>query len=116
MLVQVLKSKIHRATITDTVLHYDGSLTVDETLIRAAGMLPNEKVQVVNLNNGSRMDTYLIVGPADSGQICLNGPAARLGQPGDLVIILAYGLVNAEEATSHKPIVIKVDEKNRLRP
>jgi len=112
----VLKSKIHRATITETALHYEGSITVDETLIRAAGMLPHEKVQVVNLDNGSRMETYLIVGPADSGQICLNGPAARLGEPGDLVIILAYGLANAEEATSHQPITVKVDEKNRLRP
>ena len=116
MLVHVLKSKIHRATLTETALHYDGSLTLDERLMAAAGMLPQEKVQVVNLSNGARLETYLMVGPAGSGQICLNGPAARLGEPGDLVIILAYGLMDPDEAKSHQPIIVKVDEHNRVRP
>lgn len=108
------KSKIHGATLTHANLKYEGSITIDESLLKAADMLPFERVQVVNLNNGQRFETYIIKGPADSGEIHLNGPAARLGAVGDMVHILSYALVEAEEASFHEPKIIHVDEGNRI--
>ncbi|AEP10968.1 aspartate 1-decarboxylase [Chloracidobacterium thermophilum] len=110
------KSKIHRATVTEANLNYTGSLTVDQDLLDAADILPNEKVSVVNINTGARFETYAISGPRGSGTICLNGAAARLGTPGDLVIIISYGLFTDEEARHLKPRVVKVDAHNRLLP
>ncbi len=114
MLLISLKSKIHRATVTRADLNYEGSLTVDRNLMTAAGFFPHEKVQVVNINNGCRFETYLIEGKPDSGMICLNGGAARLGCKGDLVIIMSYALLSAEEVVKHKPIVVLVDKNNRI--
>ncbi len=111
----MLKSKIHRATLTGTELHYVGSITIDKTLLEAADMLPGEQVQVVNVNSGARLITYIIEGEAGSGTVLLNGPAARLGVPGDLVIVLTYCTMTDEEIATHKPIVVHVDESNRIR-
>ena len=108
------KSKIHGATLTHANLKYEGSITIDESLLKAADMLPFERVQVVNLSNGQRFETYIIKGPADSGEIHLNGPAARLGQVGDMVHILSYALVEAEEASFHEPKIVHVDKRNRI--
>ncbi len=113
MLVTICKSKIHRVTVTDANLNYEGSLTIDERLIKEANLLPYEKVQVVNLNNGERFETYVLVGKADSGIICLNGPAARLGQVGDLLIVISYCHLETEEARKHKPKIVYVDHKNK---
>ncbi|MFH1267170.1 MAG: aspartate 1-decarboxylase [Planctomycetota bacterium] len=110
----MLKSKIHRATLTGTDLNYEGSIAIDRTLLEAADMLPGEQVQVLNLNNGSRLITYTIEGEAGSGMVLLNGPAARLGVPGDRVIVLSYCAVSEEEARLHRPKVVKVDDQNRL--
>lgn len=107
------KSKIHRATVTDANLHYPGSLTVDPELLKAADILPAEQVQVVNISNGARFETYVIEGAAGAGEICLNGAAARLGQPGDTVIIISYALMEDSKARSYSPIVVQIDEKNR---
>ena len=114
MFVTMFKSKIHRATVTEADLNYVGSITIDETLLEAAGILPHEKVQIVNNNNGARFETYTIPGPRDSGVVCLNGAAARLVQPGDTVIIITYALMDHAEAKAFKPTVIVVDEKNRI--
>jgi aspartate 1-decarboxylase len=114
MLLTMLKSKIHRATITESDLHYVGSLTLDPNLMDAADMLPYERVQVLNLSNGSRFETYLIEGGRGSGVVCLNGPAARLGVPGDLIIALTYCQVDAEEARNHIARTIHVDAQNRI--
>ena len=114
MLVTICKSKIHRATVTEANLDYEGSITIDKRLLDETDILPNEKVQVVNLNNGARFETYVFVGEEDSGTICLNGPAARLGQVGDLVIIISYGHVEFEEAKLHQPKVVYVDRQNRI--
>ena len=114
MMLNLLKSKLHRATVTEANLEYMGSITVDETLMEAAHILPNERVQVVDNNNGSRLETYVIPGPKGSGVICLNGAAARLVQPGDTVIIMAYAWMDEAEARAYKPIVVMVDEKNRI--
>jgi aspartate 1-decarboxylase len=111
---EMLVGKIHRARVTDANLNYEGSITVDETLLEAAGILPYEKVHVVDVNNGARLETYTIVGERDSGTICLNGAAARLVQPGDKVIIIAYNLVSDEEARKIKPKLVYVDEMNRI--
>ena len=113
MLLNLLKSKLHRATVTEANLEYMGSITIDEALMEAARILPNERVQVVDNNNGSRLETYVIPGPKGSGVICLNGAAARLVQPGDTVIIMAYAWMEEAEARAYKPIVVMVDEKNR---
>lgn len=115
MLIEVLKSKIHRARVTEANLHYAGSITIDEKLMAAANLLPGEKVQVVNLNNGERFETYAIKGEKNSGVVCLNGPAARLGQAGDYVIILAYAQMSPEEAQKFHHRIVQVNEKNRLR-
>jgi len=111
----MLRSKIHRARLTGIDLNYEGSITIDRELLEAADMLPGEQVQVLNLNNGQRFITYVIEAPAGSGTVLLNGPAARLGMPGDLVIILAYCVVSEEEARRLRPKVIHVDEQNRIR-
>jgi len=114
MLVTICKSKIHRAIVTEADLNYEGSITIDKKLMDAADILPNEKVQVLNLNNGARFETYVLVAEANSGTICLNGPAARLGQVGDLLIIVSYCELEFEEAKKYKPKVIYVDKKNRM--
>ena len=114
MFLTMLKSKIHRATITDANLHYPGSLTLDPLLIEAAGMLVNERVQVVNINTGDRFETYIIPGERGKGTVCLNGAAARLGQPGDLIIAITYVQLDAEEARVHIPKVVHVDGQNQI--
>ncbi len=108
------KSKIHRATITRSELYYMGSLTVDDALLKAADILPYEKVQVVNVNNGNRFETYAIPGEANSGTICLNGAAARLGHVGDEIIIITYAAYADEEAMAHQPTIVLVDKENRI--
>jgi aspartate 1-decarboxylase len=111
----MLKSKIFHAIITAAELHYKGSITIDEEIIEKADLKENEKVEVLNLHNGSRLETYVIRGKRASGTICLNGPAARLGHKGDKVIILSYGLYTEEELKKIKPIIIELDEKNRIK-
>lgn len=108
----MMKSKIHRATVTEANLNYVGSITIDENLMDAADLLENEKVQIVNNNNGARLETYVIPGPRGSGVICLNGAAARLVQPGDTVIIISYALMAQEELKDHKPTILFVNEQN----
>src|SRR5689334_10184205 len=110
----LMKSKIHRATITSADLHYEGSLTLDADLMEAADLLPYEEIQVVNVNNGARFSTYVIEGPRGSGVLQLNGAAARLGHPGDLVIIISYGVFDAAEVERHQPRVVFVDGANRI--
>ncbi len=114
MTIQILKSKIHRVKITEADLNYVGSITIDEDLMDAVNLLPNERVQVVNVNNGERLETYVIKGSRGSGVICLNGPAARKGMVGDMVIIVSYGTMEFEEARSFKPWIVFPDENNRL--
>ncbi len=110
----MFKSKIHRAKVTEANLNYMGSITIDEALMQAANILPHEKVQVVNNNNGARLETYCIPGPPHSGVICLNGAAARLVQPGDIVIIISYAAVSEEKVLEHKPLIVFVDENNKV--
>ncbi|MGN6603770.1 MAG: aspartate 1-decarboxylase [Ginsengibacter sp.] len=114
MNIEVLKSKIHHIIITEASLNYVGSLTLDEALMEAAGMIENEKVQIVNLNNGERLETYLIKGKRRSGICCLNGPAARKGAVGDIVIVISYASMPFEEAKKFKPTVIFPNEKNQI--
>jgi aspartate 1-decarboxylase len=114
MQIQLLKSKIHRARVTQTELHYVGSITIDEALMEAAQIFEHEKVQVVNVNNGERLETYVIKGERESGQICLNGPAARKAVVGDAVIIISYGIFSMEEAREYKPVTIFPDTNNHL--
>ena len=114
MRIEVCKSKIHRVTVTEADLHYEGSITIDEDLIDAANLIEFEKVQVVNVNNGERLETYVIKGERGSGVICLNGPAARRAQKGDLVIIISYASMTPEEAKAHKPTLIFPNAQNRL--
>ncbi len=114
MLIQVVKSKIHRVRVTQAELNYIGSITIDEELMKACNMVEGEKVQIVNINNGQRLETYTIKGEADSGVICLNGPAARLVAVDDQIIIIAYGIMEMEEAKSFKPSIIFPDEKTNL--
>ena len=113
MQIQVLKSKIHRVKITQAELHYVGSITIDEDLMDAANVIENEKVQIFNINNGERLETYVIKGKRSSGQVCLNGPAARRAQIGDLIIIISYASMDFEEAKKHKPAAI-FPKDNRL--
>jgi aspartate 1-decarboxylase len=110
----MLRSKIHRATLTGTELDYEGSIAIDRTLIEAANLLPGEQVHVLNLSNAQRLITYVIEAPAGSGTIMLNGPAARLGHVGDKVVILAYGAFDDQEARNLKPKIVHVDDKNGL--
>jgi len=114
MQVSMLKTKIHRARVTQTDLHYEGSITVDRDLLNEAGILPFEQVDVLNINNGQRFTTYAIVGEAGSGVIGINGAAARLAQPDDLVIICAYAYMNPTEAEQHVPKVVSVCKNNRI--
>ena len=114
MHIEVMKSKIHRVTVTQAELHYVGSVTIDEDLLDAANFVENEKVTIVNINNGERFETYTIRGERGSGTICLNGPAARKVQVGDVVIIFSYALIDFAEARQHKPTVIFPNEHNRL--
>ncbi len=108
----MLRAKLHRLRVTEADLYYEGSITIDEELLDAAGMLPYEKVQVVNVNNGSRLETYTIPGEAGERTVCLNGPAARLAAPGDEVIVIAYAELTPSEAREHHPRVVHVDENN----
>ncbi len=115
MFIEVLKSKIHRVTVTEARLDYIGSITIDEDLLDAAGIIPGERVYIVNNNNGARLDTYTIAGERGKGTICLNGAAARLVQPGDIVIIMSYATMTPDEARTFKPTVIFPDTAtNRL--
>ncbi len=114
MLINLFKSKIHRVKVTQAELNYVGSITIDEDLLDAAGIIENEKVQIVNNNNGERLETYVIKGERGSGVICLNGAAARKAQVGDILIIIAYAWISPEEAKNHQPKIIFPDENNRL--
>ncbi|WP_207493518.1 aspartate 1-decarboxylase [Aridibaculum aurantiacum] len=114
MQIQILKSKIHRATITEANLNYVGSLTLDEDLMDAANMIEHEKIQVVNVNNGERLETYLIKGKRGSGVVCLNGPAARKGMTGDVIVIISYAVMDFEAAKKYKPSVVFPKEGNLL--
>ncbi|MGN6437710.1 MAG: aspartate 1-decarboxylase [Agriterribacter sp.] len=114
MEIEILKSKIHRAVITEANLNYVGSLTLDSDLMDAANLIENEKIQIVNVNNGSRIETYLIKGRPGSGVCCLNGPAARQGAVGDTVIIISYATMDFEEAKQFKPRIIFPKDGNRL--
>lgn len=115
MFINIMKSKIHRATVTDANLNYIGSITIDKELMKAADIIENEKVQIVNINNGNRFETYAIAGEPNSGTICLNGAAARLVQPGDTVIIITYAMMTKEEAAGFKPYIVYVDENNEIK-
>lgn len=115
MLRMMLNSKIHRATVTEADLNYVGSITIDQDLLDAVGMLPNEKVHIVNNNNGARFETYIISGERGSGVICVNGAAARLVQKGDIVIILSYAYIMDENARDHKPAVAIMDGSNKIK-
>ena len=112
--IEILKSKVHRAVITEANLNYVGSLTLDEDLMDAANFIEHEKVQIVNVNNGSRIETYLIKGKRGSGVCCLNGPAARQGAAGDIVIVISYARMDFEEAKNFKPFVAYPDERNKV--
>lgn len=113
MMRTMMKSKLHRATVTEANLNYVGSITIDEDLMDAADLYENEKVQIVNNHNGARFETYVITGERGSGVICLNGAAARLVQPGDTVIIISYGMMTDAEAKVHKPIITLLDASNK---
>lgn len=114
MIIELLKSKVHRVTITEADLNYVGSLTLDEDIMDAANMIENEKVQIVNVNNGTRIETYLIKGKRGSGTCCLNGPAARKGAVGDVVIVLSYAQMEFEEAKRFRPAIVFPKEGNKL--
>ena len=115
MFIQVLKSKIHRATITEINLEYEGSITIDEDLLERANIVPYERLQIVNIYNGIRFETYCMPGQRKSGIICLNGAAARLGAPGDKIIIISYMFLTHDELKNYKPIIIHVDDNNKYR-
>jgi aspartate 1-decarboxylase len=112
MTITMFKAKLHRLRVTEADLYYEGSITIDEELLEAAGILPYEKVQVVNVNNGARLETYTIPGEPGERTVCLNGPAARLAATGDQVIVISYAEMTPEEAESHEPNVVLVDENN----
>jgi aspartate 1-decarboxylase len=114
MQIQILKSKIHRVKVTQAELHYVGSITIDEDLMDAANILENEKVQIVNINNGERLETYVIKGERGSGTICLNGPAARKAEVGDIIIVISYASMDFEKAKTWKPVVVFPDQNNIL--
>ena len=115
MILTMLKGKIHKATVTQAELNYMGSITIDKTLMEASKIIENEKVQIVDINNGERFETYVIPGKRDSGVICVNGAAARLVQPGDKVIIIAYAQMEEEEAKKYKPAVVFMNEDNTIK-
>ncbi len=114
MQIEILKSKIHHAVITEANLHYVGSLTLDENLMDAANMVEYEKIQIVNMNNGERIETYLIKGERNSGVCCLNGPAARKGEVGDIVIVLSYCSIDSESGRNWKPVIVFPTKGNQL--
>ena len=114
MQIEVFKSKIHRVRVTQAELHYVGSITLDAALLEGANIIENEKVQIVNINNGERFETYVIKGERNSGTVCLNGPAARKVQVGDIIIIVSYGIMDFEEAKVHSPKIIFPDNNNKL--
>lgn len=114
MQIEVMKSKIHRVKVTEANLHYIGSITIDENLMEAANLIENEKVQVLNIDNGERLETYVIRGTRGSGMICLNGPAARRVSVGDTVIVISYATMDFEQAKQHKPVIIFPKEDNTL--
>ena len=114
MLLTLLKAKLHRATVTEANLNYTGSITIDKDIIDQAGIFIHEKVQIVNNNTGARFETYVIEGKSGSGVLCLNGAAARLVQPGDKVIIMAYAQMTPEEAQTHKPVVLLLGDNNQI--
>ena len=115
MLIEVVKSKIHQVKVTEANLHYVGSITIEENLMKAANLIENEKVQVLNINNGERLETYVIKGERDSGVVCLNGPAARKVYVGDPVVVISYATMDFEEAKTFKPRIIFPDENNKLK-
>ncbi len=115
MLLTLCKSKIHRAKVTEAELYYEGSITIDEQLLNASGILPYEKVQIVNVNNGARLETYTIPGKPNSGIVCLNGPAARMGSVGDEIIVISYAEFEEKEASGYEPTVVLVDSRNMIR-
>ena len=115
MLLQIRKSKIHKATVTDANLNYEGSITIDDDLLKATNILPGERVQVVNNHNGERLETYVIKGESGSGVVCLNGAAARRAEIGDVVIIICYAFMTPEEAKDHKPLAVFVDKNNKIK-
>jgi len=115
MLRLICRAKLHRLTVTEANIAYEGSLTIDDKLLKAADIIPGEQVQVVNLNNGERFETYVIEGKSDSGVVCLNGGTARLGAPGDKLIVMSYALVDDKEIKNFSPKVILVDERNRIK-
>ena len=115
MQIEILKSKLHHLTVTEANLHYVGSITIDETLMEAANLIENEKVQVLNMNNGERLETYVIKGEKNSGIICLNGPAARKVVVGDQVVVISFCMMDFEEAKTFKPWIIFPDENNRIK-
>ena len=115
MLLTMLKSKLHRAVVSDSDLQYEGSIGIDATLLAAANMLPNERVDVLNINNGQRFSTYVITAPEGSGQIIVNGAAARLVQKGDLVIICAFAQMSEVEAKAYQPLIVQLNEKNQAK-
>ncbi|RYF98384.1 MAG: aspartate 1-decarboxylase [Chitinophagaceae bacterium] len=114
MIIEILKSKIHRVKVTQAELNYVGSITIDEDLLDAANIIPNEKVQIVNNNNGERFETYAIRGERGTGMVCLNGATARKVQLGDILIIMSYGLLPMEEAKKYQPILVFPDDNNKL--
>jgi aspartate 1-decarboxylase len=114
MQIELLKTKIHRATVTEANLNYEGSITIDKSLMNAAGLLPYEKVSILDVNNGARFDTYVIEGKADSGIICLNGAAARLVQVQDIIIIVAYASFTPSEAKDWQPTLVRVNSRNQI--
>jgi len=114
MRIELLKSKIHRVKITQAELHYVGSITIDEDLMDAANIIENEKVQVVNINNGERLETYVIKGERGSGMVCMNGPAARKVQVGDIVIVISYASMEQEEAKQYDPVIVFPDNQNKI--
>lgn len=111
----IMKSKIHQAIVTEANLHYEGSITIDEELLKAADLVAGEQVHIVNLNNGSRIETYCVPGATGSGTVCMNGAAARWAQVGDVIIIISYGLADDQEAREVQPKVVFVDQFNRIR-
>ena len=114
MFIEVVKSKIHRVKITQAELHYVGSITIDEDIMEASNIIENEKVQIVNINNGERLETYVIKGERGRGHVCLNGPAARKAQVGDIIIIISYASMDIEEAKNHTPTIIFPDKNNKI--
>jgi len=115
MMLEMCKAKIHRLTVTETNVNYEGSITLDKILIDAAGLIAGEKVQIVNINNGARFDTYILCGSSESGIVCLNGAAARLAVAGDIIIVISYGLFDKNEAANFIPRIVFVDSKNKIQ-